>query len=67
MFLHITAAGGRYWRLKYRFAGKEKLLALGCYPDVSLREARERREVARQALGRGGDPGELRKAAKGHA
>lgn len=64
LYLHITQAGGRYWRLKYRFAGKEKLLALGVYPEVSLKEARERRAVARQALGRGDDPGELRKAAR---
>lgn len=67
MFLHITEAGGRYWRLKYRHGGKEKLLALGVHPAVGLKDARERREAARQALGRGDDPGELRKAAKAKA
>ncbi len=41
----------RYWRLKYRFAGKEKLLALGVYPDVGLKEARERRDEAKRLLG----------------
>ena len=40
LFLLIQANGGRYWRLKYRYAGKEKLLALGVYPEVSLRDAR---------------------------
>ena len=42
MFLLIKSSG-KYWRFKYRFAGKEKLLALGVYPDVTLAEARERR------------------------
>lgn len=64
LYLHVTDGGGRYWRLKYRHAGREKLLALGVYPDVSLKEARERREDARRALARGEDPGELKKAAK---
>lgn len=64
LFLNVTPAGGRYWRLKYRYAGKEKLLALGVYPEVSLKDARERRDVARRHLDGGEDPGELRKAAK---
>ncbi len=42
LFLLIQPGGGKWWRYKYRFAGKEKLLALGSYPDVSLAEARER-------------------------
>jgi integrase len=57
MYLEITPAGGRYWRLKYRFAGKEKKLALGIYPEVTLREARERRDEARQRISKGVDPG----------
>ena len=45
-----TSKGGRYWRLKYRNSGKENLLALGVYPETSLRLARSRRDAARQAL-----------------
>lgn len=56
MFLLITPAGGKLWRFKYRFEGKEKLLALGAYPAVSLSEARKRREDARALLGKGKDP-----------
>lgn len=64
LYLEVTAAGGRYWRLKYRHGGKEKRLALGVYPDVTLAEARKGRERAREELASGNDPGELRKAAK---
>lgn len=64
LFLHITPAGQRYWRLKYRFAGKEKLLAIGVYPDVGLREARDRREEAKRLLGEGVDPSVERKVRK---
>lgn len=56
MFLLITAAGGKLWRLKYRFEGKEKLLAMGTYPAVSLNDARKRREDARALLAKGKDP-----------
>ncbi|PXW18426.1 tyrosine-type recombinase/integrase [Paraburkholderia caballeronis] len=62
LFLLLTVAGQRYWRLKYRFAGKEKLLALGVYPEVSLAAARKRREEAREKLAAGIDPGEAKKA-----
>lgn len=61
MFLLVTPAGGKYWRLKYRIAGKEKLLALGIYPEVSLAEARKRRVNAREALAAGDDPGQLKR------
>ena len=64
LYLEVSKTGGRYWRLKYRFGGKEKLLAFGTYPAVSLKTARERRDDARRILARGEDPGELRKAAK---
>lgn len=64
LYLEVTPAGSRYWRLKYRHAGKEKRLAFGVYPEVGLKLARERREEARKVLERGEDPGELRKAAK---
>lgn len=43
MYLFVHTNGGKYWRLKYRFGGKDKTLAMGVYPDVSLAEARERR------------------------
>ncbi|HEX7082356.1 MAG TPA: integrase arm-type DNA-binding domain-containing protein [Gammaproteobacteria bacterium] len=64
LYLEITPAGGRYWRWKYRYAGKEKRLALGVYPEVTLSEARERREEARRLLRDGIDPGEHKKALK---
>ena len=64
LFLLISPAGGKWWRLKYRFGGKEKLLSLGVYPDVSLRDARQRRDDARKLLANGIDPGENRKIQK---
>ncbi|WP_175766039.1 tyrosine-type recombinase/integrase [Burkholderia ambifaria] len=64
MFLLVTPAGQRYWRLKYRVHGKEKLLALGVYPDVSLAVARRKRDEARENLAAGIDPNEARKETK---
>ncbi len=64
LFLLIAPAGGKWWRLKYRIAGKEKLLSLGTYPEVSLKEARDRRDEARKLLTHGVDPSEQRKAMK---
>ena len=64
LFLLLNPNGSRWWRLKYRFGGKEKQLSLGTYPDVSLKDARERREEARKKLAAGYDPGEARKAQK---
>ncbi len=64
LYLEITKAGGRYWRLKYRFAGKEKRLAFGVYPEVTLKDARIRREEARKILENGGDPGAVKQAQK---
>jgi integrase len=64
LFLLITPSGSKYWRLKYFFAAKEKLLALGVYPDVTLADARERRAQARKVLAAGNDPGEAKKEAK---
>lgn len=63
LFLHVQA-GGRYWRLKYRFGGAEKLLALGVYPHVSLAAARVRRDEARAQLADGINPTAQRKATK---
>jgi integrase len=64
LYLELTPAGGRYWRLKYRHGGKEKRLAFGVYPAVSLKDARDQAVTARKTLQAGNDPGELRKAAK---
>ncbi|CAG4907405.1 tyrosine-type recombinase/integrase [Paraburkholderia gardini] len=64
LFLLVAPTGGKLWRLKYRFDGKEKLLALGAYPEVSLKDARERRDDARKQLAKGADPGATRKAEK---
>lgn len=64
LFLLVHPNGSRYWRQKYRFDGKEKMLAHGVYPETSLKEARERRDDARKLLAQGIDPGEQRKAQK---
>lgn len=64
LYLEISPTGGKLWRMKYRFGGKEKRLAFGVYPDLTLAEARERREEARKLLANDIDPGELKKAQK---
>ncbi|QOY95723.1 integrase arm-type DNA-binding domain-containing protein [Massilia sp. UMI-21] len=64
LFLLVTPTGGKWWRLKYRIDGKEKLLSLGTYPDVSLKDARERRDDARKQIADGIDPSHSRKAQK---
>jgi integrase len=64
LYLLIHPNGGRYWRLKYRIDGKEKMLSIGVYPDVSLSEARERREQARKLLANGADPSAVKQEAK---
>ena len=64
LYLEVTAAGGKYWRWKYRHAGKEKRLALGVYPEVTLAQARDARDDARKTLAAGNDPGQIRRAAK---
>ena len=64
LYLEVAPAGGKWWRLKYRVAGKEKRLSLGVYPDVGLKLARDRRDDARKLLAKGVDPSEHRKAAK---
>src|SRR5690349_15483537 len=64
LFLLVNPNGSRWWRLKYRFDGKEKLLSLGIYPDVGLADAREKRDQARKQLAAGIDPGVARKAHK---
>jgi integrase len=64
MYLLVNPNGSKYFRLKYRFGGKEKVLALGVYPDTSLKQAREKRDEARKQLVEGIDPSENRKAVK---
>jgi len=64
LYLLITPSGGKLWRLKYRFEGNPKLLALGAYPEISLADARQRRDEARKQVAKGIDPGALRKAQK---
>jgi integrase len=64
LYLLVDANGKKGWRLKYRFAGKEKLLSLGVYPTVSLVKAREKRDECRKLLDKGLDPSLARKAAK---
>ena len=66
MFLHVTKTGSKYWRLKYRhpLTKKERLLALGVYPETSLKKARQARDEARQLLQDGIDPSDHRKAQK---
>lgn len=64
LFLLVAPTGGKWWRFRYRFDGKEKLLSLGVYPDVGLKAARDRRDDARKLVADGIDPGENRKAVK---
>lgn len=64
MYLEVTPSGGRLWRLKYRFGGKEKLLSLGKYPQTTLAEARTKREELKKILSQGIDPSEYRKDKK---
>ena len=64
LYILIHPNGGKYWQLGYRFAGKQKTLALGVYPDVGLSDARERRDQARKLLANEIDPGEVKRAQK---
>jgi len=64
LFLQIMPNGSRWWRLKYRFEGKEKLLSCGVYPETTLAKAREKRDAARKLLADSIDPSENRKAIK---
>lgn len=64
LYLLIKPNGGKYWRLKYRVAGKEKLLALGVYPEVTLADARAKREEAKRGIAGGIDPMEAKREEK---
>jgi integrase len=62
LYLEVTPSGGRWWRLKYRFEGREKLLSMGTYPDTGLKAARAKRDQARELLAQGVDPSDARRA-----
>lgn len=64
LYLLVTEKGGKWWRFKYHFNGKEKLLSLGTYPEISLANVRVRRDEARKLVANGVDPGAFRKAMK---
>ena len=64
LYLEIAPRGTKAWRFKYRFAGKEKRISMGVYPEVSLKLARQRRDEARKLLARDIDPSAYRKAQK---
>jgi integrase len=64
LYIHVATNGNRLWRFRYRFGGKQKLLAFGMFPEVSLKLARQRLAEARTKLAEGIDPGELKKLAK---
>ena len=67
LYLLVNPNGSKLWRLKYRFLGKEKTLAIGPYPEVSLAKARKARDAARELLAEQRDPGEERKARRKEA
>jgi integrase len=64
LFLLVTPTGGKYWHFKYRHDGKEKRISFGPYPEISLADARTRRDEARKQIVNGIDPGAVRKAMK---
>src|SRR5690554_1949357 len=64
LYLEVAPSGGKWWRFKFRFGGKENRISFGVYPDVGLKAARERRDEARKLLSEGIDPSEHRKAQK---
>ncbi len=67
LYLEVSPKGGKWWRLRYTFQGKENMLSLGVYPDVSLKDARERRDEARKLLAQGVDPSKVRQEEKAEA
>lgn len=62
LYLAVSPAGGKTWRLKYRFGGKEQTLTIGRYPQIGLKEAREKAQKAKASLEQGIDPGQMKKA-----
>jgi integrase len=64
LYLEVSPRGGKWWRLKYSFAGKPRLLSLGTYPDIGLKAVRQRRDEARRLIAQGVDPSAARRAEK---
>ena len=64
LFLHVSESGGKLWRLAYRYNGRQKLLSFGAYPTVSLKDARKRRDDAKELLARDVDPSLHKQAVK---
>lgn len=64
MYLEITPSGGKWWRFKYRFDDTQKRISLGTYPDIGLKEAREKRQEARRLLATRVDPSKTAKCKK---
>jgi integrase len=64
LYLYVSPSGGKLWRMDYRFAGKRKTLSFGAYPAVPLKDARARRDEAKERLAKGIDPGEQKKTVK---
>ncbi len=60
LYLMVHPNSSKYWRLKYRFLGKEKVLAIGVYPQITLLDARVRREEAKKLLANSQDPSEIK-------
>ncbi len=67
LYLLVTAAGGKLWRLKFRMNGKEKKLALGSYPEIGLADARKARDAAREQVAKGADPAREKQRKRVHA
>ena len=67
LYLQVVPSGSKLWRLKYRFHGAEKLLALGVYPEVTLKQARERRDEAKKLLSEGVYPSGVTRLAENDA
>ena len=67
LYLEVMPSGARYWRMRYRIAGKDTRLAFGVYPEVTLAEARQRREDARRQLRDGHDPSAKRRTERREA
>jgi integrase len=64
LYLHVSPSGGKLWRMGYRYEGKQKTLSFGAYPAISLKDARARREEAKEKIAAGIDPGVEKKALK---
>jgi len=67
LYLYVSPAGGKFWRMNYTFDGKQRTLSIGPYPLIGLAEARTQRDEARRKLMRGQDPGIAKKAEGGNA